>query len=262
MPKKPKFGPSFANLFRSFSLSLQDWSEYPKWRISKTRHPWKDLSLKKLLFINLYPANRGLSIFLDKLGRLKERCVMRQNWSNTRASNEWSFETQKLNLEFWETSIFTFATQFNSGVRVIGSSKQIVGSKKKTTVLTVQWTFQPHLIVKVSSENKTIQYVVLGLQLKIIQIIIMNILPESKHNELKYSLKIAFMFLSIIVKVLVPKWSLPLVTREKATMLNGAWCATRVSSQKKKHKNMIASTRKREFHNISRIFSILNAIKL
>ena len=262
MPKKPKFGPSFANLFRSFSLSLQDWSEYPKWRISKTRHPWKDLSLKKLLFINLYPANRGLSIFLDKLGRLKERCVMRQNWSNTRASNEWSFETQKLNLEFWETSIFTFATQFNSGVRVIGSSKQIVGSKKKTTVLTVQWTFQPHLIVKVSSENKTIQYVVLGLQLKIIQIIIMNILPESKHNELKYSLKIAFMFLSIIVKVLVPKWSLPLVTREKATTLNGAWCATRVSSQKKKHKNMIASTRKREFHNISRIFSILNAIKL
>ena len=219
MPKKPKFGPSFANLFRSFSLSLQDWSEYPKWRISKMRHPWKDLSLKKLLFINLYPANRGLSIFLDKLGRLKERCVMRQNWSNTRASNEWSFET--------------FATQFNSGVRVIGSSKQIVGSKKKTTVLTVQWTFQPHLIVKVSSENKTIQYVVLGLQLKIIQIIIMNILPESKHNELKYSLKIAFMFLSIIVKVLVPKWSLPLVTREKATMLNGPWYATRVSSQKK-----------------------------
>ena len=219
MPKKPKFGPSFANLFRSFSLSLQDWSEYPKWRISKMRHPWKDLSLKKLLFINLYPANRGLSIFLDKLGRLKERCVMRQNWSNTRASNEWSFET--------------FATQFNSGVRVIGSSKQIVGSKKKTTVLTVQWTFQPHLIVKVSSENKTIQYVVLGLQLKIIQIIIMNILPESKHNELKYSLKIAFMFLSIIVKVLVPKWSLPLVTREKATMLSGAWCATQVSSQKK-----------------------------
>ena len=261
MPKKPKFGPSFAKLFRSFSLSLQGWSEYPKWRISKTRHPWKDLSLKKLLFINLYPANRGLSIFLDKLGRLKERCVMRQNWSNTRASNGWSFETRKLNLEFWETSIFTFATQFNSGVRVIGSSKRIVGSKKKTTVLTVQWTFQPHLIVKVSSENKTIQYVVLGLQLKIIQIIIMNILPESKHNELKYSLKIAFMFLSIIVKVLAPKWSLPLVTREKATMLNGAWCATRVSSQKK-NKNMIASTRKRDFHNISRIFSILNAIKL
>ena len=84
-----------------------------------------------------------------------------------------------------------------------------------------------------SSENKTIQYVVLGLQLKIIQIIIMNILPESKHNELKYSLKIAFMFLSIIVKVLVPKLSLPLVTREKATMLSGAWCATQVSSQKK-----------------------------
>ena len=241
MPQKPKFGPSFANLFQSFSLALffplpffalQDWSEYPKWRISKMRHPWKDLSLKKLLFINLYPESRGLSIFPDKLGRLKEQHVTRQNWNNTRVSNESSFEMQKLNLEFWETSILTFATQFNSGVRrVIGSSKQIVGSKKKTTFLTVQWTFQPHLIV--SSENKTIQFVVLGLQLKIIQIIIMNILPESKHNELKYSLKIAFMFLSIIVKVLVPKWSLPLVTREKATMLNGPWCATRVSSQKK-----------------------------
>ena len=103
---------------------------------------------------------------------------------------------------------------------------------------------------------------VLGLQLKIIQIIIMNILPESKHNELKYSLKIAFMFLSKIVKVLVPKLSLLLLTREKVTVLNGPWCSTRVSSQKKKHKNMIASTQKRDFHNISRIFSILNAIKL
>ena len=43
--------------------------------ISKTRYYWKDLSLEKLMFINLYPASRGSSIFLDKLGRLKERCV-------------------------------------------------------------------------------------------------------------------------------------------------------------------------------------------
>ena len=31
---------------------------------------------------------------------------MRQNWNNTRASNESSFETRKPSLEFWETSIF------------------------------------------------------------------------------------------------------------------------------------------------------------
>ena len=40
-------------------------------RISKMRYHWKDLSLKLLLFINLYPASRGPSIFLDKSGRLK-----------------------------------------------------------------------------------------------------------------------------------------------------------------------------------------------
>ena len=82
--QKPKFGPSFANLFRSFSLALffplpffALWSKYPKQWISKTRHPWKDLSLKKLLFINLYLASRGLSIFLDKLGRLKRNVARR-----------------------------------------------------------------------------------------------------------------------------------------------------------------------------------------
>ena len=60
------------------------------------RFRWKDLSLKLLLFINLYPASRGPS----------EHCVMRQNWNNTRASNESSFETRKPSLKFWETSIF------------------------------------------------------------------------------------------------------------------------------------------------------------
>ena len=42
-----------------------------------------------------------------------------------------------------------------------------------------------------------VQYVVLGPRVKVINL---NILPESSCNELKYSLKIAFMFLSIILK--------------------------------------------------------------
>ena len=45
------------------------------------------------------------------------------------------------------------------------------------------------------------QYVVLRPSLKVINL---NILPESSRNELKYSLKIAFMFLSIILKFQVP----------------------------------------------------------
>ena len=54
----------------------------------------------------------------------------------------------------------------------------------------------------------SIQYVALGPRLKITQIIIMNILAESKRNELKYSLKIAFTFLLIIVRLPVPKLSI------------------------------------------------------
>ena len=42
---------------------------------------------------------------------------------------------------------------------------------------------------------------VLGPRLKVINL---NILPESSRNELKYTLKIAFMFLSIILKFQVP----------------------------------------------------------
>ena len=61
-------------------------------------------------------------------------------------------------------------------------------------------------------------------------IIIMHILPESKHNELKYSLKIAFMFLSIIVKLPAPNLSILLVIREKATVPDGRWSATEVNS--------------------------------
>ena len=73
-------------------------------RISKTRYRCKDLSLKKLLFVNLYLLSRGLSIFLGESGRLKVRCVMRQNLNNAWASNESSFETWKPSLEFGETS--------------------------------------------------------------------------------------------------------------------------------------------------------------
>ena len=40
-------------------------------RISKMRYVWKDLSLKLLLFINLYPRSRGPLIFLDMSGSLK-----------------------------------------------------------------------------------------------------------------------------------------------------------------------------------------------
>ena len=70
---------------------------------------------------------------------------------------------------------------------------------------------------------------VLGPRLKII---IMNILPESNCNELKkYPLKIAFMFLLIIMKFQVP--SVLLVIKEKMTVLAGPWSATWLSSTKK-----------------------------
>ena len=89
-----------------------------------------------------------------------------------------------------------------------------------------------------------IQYVVLGPRVKVINL---NILPESSRNELKYSLKIAFMFLSIILK-------------KKATIFDGPWSANVVlglrlrQAARKKRKNVIVSTRKRDFHSISCIF--------
>ena len=63
---------------------------------------------------------------------------------------------------------------------------------------------------------------VLGSRLKTI---ISNILPESKRDELIYSLKVAFMLLSIIVKWQVPNLSTLLVIRKKATVLDGPWSA-------------------------------------
>ena len=61
----------------------------------------------------------------------------------------------------------------------------------------------------------------------------MSMLPESKRNKLKYSLKIAFMFLTIIVKLPVPNLSILLEIREKVTALDGPWSATEVSRTKK-----------------------------
>ena len=63
------------------------------------------------------------------------------------------------------------------------------------------------------------------------------------------------MFLSIIVKLPVPNLSILLVIREKATLFDGPWFATEVKSKKKTRNDVIVSTRKRDFHNISCIFS-------
>ena len=63
---------------------------------------------------------------------------------------------------------------------------------------------------------------VLGPRLKVISL---NILPESSRNELKYSLKIAFTFFSIILKFQVPDINILLGVRKKATVYDGPWSA-------------------------------------
>ena len=78
-----------------------------------------------------------------------------------------------------------------------------------------------------------IQYVVLGPRLKVINL---NILPESSRNELIYSQKIAFMFLSIILKLQVPDINVWLGIRKKATVFDGAWSASQVRSTKNTYK--------------------------
>ena len=67
-----------------------------------------------------------------------------------------------------------------------------------------------------------VQYVVLGPRLKVINL---NIFPESSRNELKCSLKIAFMFFSIILKFQVPEINILLGIRKKATVFDGPWSA-------------------------------------
>ena len=58
---------------------------------------------------------------------------------------------------------------------------------------------------------------VLGPGLKVINL---NILSKSSRNELKYSLKIAFMFLSIILKFQVPDINILLGVQKKATVFD------------------------------------------
>ena len=63
---------------------------------------------------------------------------------------------------------------------------------------------------------------VLGPSVKVINL---NILPESSRDELKYSLNIAFMFLSIILRFQVPDINILLRIRKKATVFDGPWSA-------------------------------------
>ena len=67
-----------------------------------------------------------------------------------------------------------------------------------------------------------VQYAVLSPRLKVINL---NILPESTRDELKYSLNIAFMFLSIILRFQVPDINILLRIRKKATVFDGPWSA-------------------------------------
>ena len=61
-----------------------------------------------------------------------------------------------------------------------------------------------------------------GPRLKVINL---NILPESSRNELKHFLKIAFMFLSIILKFQVPHINILLGIRRKVTVFDSPWSA-------------------------------------
>ena len=70
--------------------------------------------------------------------------------------------------------------------------------------------------------SSCVQYAVLSPRLKVINL---NILPESTRDELKYSLNIAFMFLSIILRFQVPDINILLRIRKKATVFDGPWSA-------------------------------------
>ena len=59
----------------------------------------------------------------------------------------------------------------------------------------------------------------------------LNILPESSRNELKYSLKVAFMFLAIILKFQVPDINSLLGIRKKATVFDGPWSANEAGTK-------------------------------
>ena len=74
-----------------------------------------------------------------------------------------------------------------------------------------------------------LQYVVLAVLGPRVKVINLNISPESSCNELKYSLKIAFMFLSIILKFQVPEMNILRGIRKKATVFDGPWSASQAS---------------------------------
>ena len=118
---------------------------------------------------------------------------------------------------------------------------------------TTQSTFSLEHVELVDTALHWVQYVVLGPRLKIIML---NILPESKRNELKYSLNLAFMFLSIVVKWQVPNLSILLVIRKKVTVLDDPWSATRESTWE-----CDSFLWKRNHHNISCISIFLFLIQ-
>ena len=64
-----------------------------------------------------------------------------------------------------------------------------------------------------------VQYVVLGPRIKII---ILNILCESNRHELKFTLKIAFVLLTIIFKWQAPNGNIFLVIRKKVDRARGS----------------------------------------
>ena len=103
---------------------------------------------------------------------------------------------------------------------------------------------------------------ILGPRLKII--ISSNILPESQRNELKYSVKTGFMFLSIILKWQVANLSIKLVIRKKVTVLDGPWSATQQTARQVRENAIVSlrSLRKRNFHNILCTFYIIDSIIL
>ena len=74
-----------------------------------------------------------------------------------------------------------------------------------------------------------LQYVVLAVLGPRVKVINLNISPESSCNELKYSLKMAFMFLSIILKFQVPDMNILCGIRKKGTVFDGPWSACQAS---------------------------------
>ena len=74
-----------------------------------------------------------------------------------------------------------------------------------------------------------LQYVVLAVLGPRVKVINLNTSPESSCNELKYSLKIAFMFLSIILKFQVPDMNILRGIRKKGTVFDGPWSASQAS---------------------------------